>query len=222
MAGRRWTPEEEQIVEDMLGAHTSVAIARRLGVSVHRVNNLLSRRGWSRRRVGVLSRHEVARILGSQDNTFLRRIVADGTLPARRLPGRGRFGVYEIREDDLVAFLRANPHLVDRDAVDAGYRQYVGERWLTLPEAFARGAAHVISLEHACLAGTIPEARKRGIRWVIPDTILARLREGRRRWTTDVEHRRQLLAYQRLQRRGRLHGRVGRTLWRQRDRRSAA
>lgn len=216
MAGRRWTPDEDQLLEDLLGEHTSEYIARRLGVPVARVNNRISRLGLSRKRAGVFSRFELSQVLGTQDNSFLRGLLSTGMLRSKRLAGRGRFGVYEIREADVVALLREHPHLVDRAKVDPAYQQYVAERWITLGEAFERGASHIISLEHACLAGTIPEARKRGIRWVIPETILPRLREGRRRWTVDAEHKRQLVLYQRLQRRQRLHGNVGKTLWKPR------
>lgn len=40
-------------------------------------------------------------------------------------------------------------------------------------------------LEYAAHAGTIPEVRRRGVRWVIPESVLSRLVEGRRRWTDD-------------------------------------
>lgn len=47
-------------------------------------------------------------------------------------------------------------------------------------------------------------ATKRGVRWVIPESILPRLIAGRRRFTEDAEHRRQVRMYDRLQARGTL------------------
>jgi len=202
----RWTAEDDRLIEDMAGEHRTATIAKRLGLSESQVNNRMAVLGISRKRVGVYSRNELSLILGTQDNTFLRHIVETGVIAARRIEGRGRWGQWEITERDLIAFLSEHPELFDRSRVDAAYQQFVDERWITLGEAFHRGAAHIVSLEHACLAGTIPEARKRGVRWVVPEPILPRLIEGRRRWTPDTEHRLQVRMYDRLQARHQLTG----------------
>jgi hypothetical protein len=199
VSGRRWTPEEDAVLERMLGDHRSEAIAKRLGVSVSRVNNRISNLGLSRRVDGVYSANELAIVLGLEGNWIRHFLLGTGLLPSTRIKGRGRYGVTQVKEADLVAFLRSHPHLIDRDRIDAAYRQYVDERWITTAEAFRRGAAHPVELEHAFHAGTVDEVRKRGVRWVIPESVLPRLVEGRRRWMDDAEHRRQVRVYDRLQ-----------------------
>ena len=43
MAGRRWTQEELQILEDMIGTYTVASIAKKLGRSFDSVNIKLNR-----------------------------------------------------------------------------------------------------------------------------------------------------------------------------------
>lgn len=87
-------------------------------------------------------------------------------------------------------------------------RQKYGDRRSLIREAdliaFLRDNDHPLQLEHAFHAGTVDEVRKRGVRWVIPESILPRLVAGRRRFTEDTEHRRQVRVYDRLQARGTL------------------
>ncbi len=201
-----WTSADDELIADLVGEHRSSHIANRLGLTTAQVNNRISTLGLSRKRVGIYSRNEIAQILGIGDNSLLRRLIVGGPLKGVHIAGRGRFGQWEITEADLIAFLRENPHVVDRDSVDAVYQQFVNERWITTGEAFRRGAPHPVELEHAFHAGMVPEIRKRGVRWVIPETILPRLVEGRRRFTPDAEHRRQVRMYDRLQARHQLTG----------------
>jgi translation initiation factor IF-1 len=181
----------------MIGEHKAETIARRLGVSIDRVHNRMARLGLSRRVEGIYSANELATVLGLEGNWIRRFLLESGLLPSTRIAGRGRFGVTQIKDQDLVAFLRASPHLIDRDRIDVAYRQYVDERWITTVEAFRRGASHPVELDHAFHAGTVDEVRKRGVRWVIPESILPRLVAGRRRWLSDTEHRRQVRVYDR-------------------------
>jgi hypothetical protein len=196
----RWTPDEDEVLERMLGDHKTADIARRLGLSEQQVNNHISRLGLSRKQVGVYSVNELMTLLAT-DHKLVGTWIAEGLLPGRHIAGRGRYGQFEVREQDLIAFLLANPHLVDQRAIDVAYRQYVSERWITLGEAFRRGGAHIISLQHGCSAGLVPEA------------ILPRLVEGRRRWTSDELQRHQWHLYERWQRSKELHKRRGRSLW---------
>jgi hypothetical protein len=202
--GRVWTPEEDEVLETMLGDHRTSAIAKRLGCTEARVNNRIARLGLSRKRIGVFSANELEGILGWEGNWIRASLLRTGILPMRWVKGRGRFGQSEVREEDVIAFLRAYPHLVDRDRVDAAYRQFVSERWITTVEAFRRGACHPVVLEHAFHSGLVDEVRKRGQRWVMPESLLPRLVAGRRKYTPDEEHRRQVRMYDRLQARGTL------------------
>lgn len=211
MAGRRWTAAEDAVLDEQFGILDTRVIARRLARTSPAVHQRALKRGLVDAMAGGdLSLTDVRQILGlADDYRLIYGWLREGLLVRRTRHGGRRSW---IAEDDLVSFLRANEHLIDRAKVDPAYQQFVADRWITLVEAFRKGAAHVVSLEHACLAGTIPEARKRGVRWVIPESIVPRLREGRRRWTDDVEQHRQLQMYLRLQRRGKLHGNVGKTI----------
>jgi hypothetical protein len=200
VSGRPWTPAEEAVLEERFGVDVTSVLAERLGRTSSAVHQRALRLGLVAE--DDLSLTQVREILGlGSDYRLIYAWLRDGLLIRRRKYG-GRRSL--IREVDLIAFLRANDHLIDRDRVDAAYRQFVAERWITTVEAFRRGASHPVELEHAFHAGLVDEVRKRGVRWVIPESILPRLVAGRRRFTEDAEHRRQVRMYDRLQARGTL------------------
>jgi hypothetical protein len=196
---RRWTPEEDDVLESLAGSLGITRIATRLGRTVASVSSRASLLGISFAPSGVFSLNELTQVIGTTDYRQIRQWVEDGLLEGTRNRGRGRYGTFQVSEKELVKFLREYAWLVDRRKVDAAYQQFVGEQWITLAEAFRRGAAHVVSLEHGFHAGLIPEARKRGNRIVVPESILPRLVEGRRLHTTDVEHRRSWTTYAKTQ-----------------------
>lgn len=203
MSRHRWTPADDDLIDRLVGDHRTEFIARRLGLSVSQVNNRIAVLGLSRKRTDVYSANELSGILGIEGNWIRSSLIATGLMRSTR-SSSGRFGRTQVTERDLIAFLREYPHLVDRDRVDVVYRQYLEDRWITTAEAFRRGANHPVVLEHAFLSGLLEEVRKRGMRWVIPEAVLPRLVAGRRRFTDDVEHRRQVRMYDRLQARGAL------------------
>lgn len=191
---RRWTPEEDEQLHELAGRLGITRIAARLGRSVSSVSSRSGKLGISHAPDGF-SLNELTMVIGTTDYRIIRTWVESGLLAGERNPGRGRWGQFLVTEEALVAFLKTNPHLVDRQKVDLVYQQYVDERWITLGEAFRRGAAHVLSLEHAYLAGLLPEARRRGLRIVIPERVLPLLVEGRRQRISDPAHRRQWTTY---------------------------
>jgi hypothetical protein len=199
---RRWTPDEEELLEQLAGTIGLTKIAERLGRSIASVSSHAAALGLSLELDGF-SINELCRILGINHYRAIREWVEGGMLEGVRNPGRGRWGEYQVTEEALLAFLKAYPHLVDRSKVDVAYRQFVDERWITLGEAFRRGAAHVLSLEHAYQAGLLPDARRRGLYIVIPEAVLSTLVEARRRIKSDLEHRRMLAVYEATQRRAR-------------------
>lgn len=209
MSGRRWTPEEIDLLEQHYGGQPVEAIARRLGRTEASVYVRAGKMRLGRQRpAGVLSLTELMVALGISHHAMVTRWIRDRKLVASRKPiayGSAKRPEWWIHERDLAAFLAAYPHLVDRDGVDPAYRQFVPERWITFVQAFRRGAAWPFFLDTAVKAGLIPEARKRGehgTRWAIPERILPALVEARQRMTSDAEHRRLVVAYDRLQRRG--------------------
>lgn len=210
MNGRLWPVAHDAAMRADYGAVPIGELAERFGRTVSAVHNRANRLGLAGYEDDTFSLNIVCELLGVVgDGRLGKAWVHSGLLKAKvRKGGRGRWGrTFHIAEPDLIAFLQANPHLVDRDDVQLPYRQYVLERWMTLPVAFRRGAAHPVELEHACHSGAIPEARKRGVRWVIPESAVLRLIEGRRRWTDDVSWRAQVMVYDRSQRRSTLAGR---------------
>lgn len=215
MAGRAWTPDEDEQLEELYGSEPVGAIAARLGRTVSAVHNRAVKKHLGPQRPpDVLTAYDVMGIVGRSDYPCLQRWVRDGWLRAERKPAA--YGAarkrpeWWIRMGDLERFLREYPHAIDRDDIDPAWQQFVPERWITLVEAFRRGAAHPNLLENAVKAGLIPEARQRGIkgtRWAIPERLVPGLTEARRLMTPDTEHRRLVLQYARLQRRGQLQRR---------------
>jgi len=191
---RRWTAAEEAALEADFGVISTKALAARLGRTTSAVHQRALQLDLVQQEdLGVT---HVMEILGlGRDSRRLYTWIESGKLPRRsRFGGRKKY----IAEADLIAFIREHGHLLDRDKVQPPFRQYVEHRWITLVEAFTRGAAHYVELEHAAHAGLIPEVARRGVRYVIPEAILPRLIEGRRRFTSDAQHRHQVVLYHRL------------------------
>lgn len=212
MTRRRWLPAEDEFLENNYGAIRIETIARRLDRSLGSVRNRVQVRGLGADRpADVLSLNTVLEVFGIQTHSMVKRWMANGWLPARR---GHRYGgskqEWWIKQDDVAAILRDRPWLFEADKVQPPFDQYITERWLTLVEAFRRGAAWPSLLENAVKAGLIPEARQRGevgTWWVVPERLLPELIAARRRMTTDVEHRRLLLMYTHEQARGRVQRR---------------
>lgn len=197
---RRWTAEEDELLEELAGNLGITRIARRLGRSLASVSSHAAARGISMKPDGY-SLNMLMETLGVTHYKMLREWVDAGLIAGEKKPGRGARGEYFVQEPAIIAFLRAHPHLVDRSKVDVAFQQYIDDRWITLGEAFRRGAAHVVSLEHAYRCGLLPEARRRGLYIVVPESTMSMLVEARRRITSDLEHRRMLSRYEATQRR---------------------
>lgn len=198
MSGRRWTDDEIAFVEDNYYRKPAAAIARQLGRTASAVHLKASKLGVPRRDPGLLSLNELTILLGV-DYHVLRRLV--GTEFPGRKGGSARInGEFEIREDDVIAWLRAKPWMVDRDNVEPSWRVYVAERYVTVAEAFRRGAAHASALGQAAYAGLLPGQRKRGLFWVVPESTLPALIEARRTITDDATWRRMVVRWQRTKR----------------------
>jgi hypothetical protein len=201
VSGRRWTADELEYLEGAYGDVRVERIARRVRRTVSAVHNQAVKMRLGRNRPSdVMALSDVMKnVLGMDSWSVLKRWVDRGLLPATKSETYGVKREWWVRDADLEAFLRANPHLVDRDKVQPPWRAFVPERWITLIEAFRRGAAWPLFLESAVKAGLLPEARKRGEFgvWVIPESLLPALVAARRRMTTDPDHRRLVLAYNR-------------------------
>lgn len=199
MSGRRWTDDEVALVEDLFDTRGAAYVAERLGRTLSAVRCKADQLGVSCKPVDVFSMNELTTILGT-DHHQLRRWLREGEIPSTFTEGRGRYGEWRVREEDLVAWLRAKPWMVDRDRVEPAYRGLVSERYITLAEAHRRGAAHASALTQAALAGLVPNQRRRGLFWVVPESTLPALIGARRLTVDDATHRRQLVRYERTRR----------------------
>lgn len=209
MSGRRWTQEDQTILEDGMYRRPITAIAKQLGRTPSACYLMAYKLGLPRRDPGVLSCNELSMLLGLDGHVVVRWLKL-GEIPCKHEPGRGAHGEYHIRDEDVIAWLRAKPWMVDRDNVEPSYRGFIHERYITLAEAFRRGAAHASALGQAAYCGLIPGQRKRGLFWVIPESSLPLLIEGRRMTVDDASHRRQLIRWERTQRIGEARRRPGR------------
>lgn len=209
MNGRLWSEDDDETLTDLYGSVEVETIAAQLTRTVDAVHNRAGKLRLGRRMPpGSLSGNDLMAALGTQDWRAINRVwIANGWLKATPLPRYGRADrpTMCVLEPDLARFLQEYPHLVDRDLVDPAYRQYVPERWITLVEAFRRGAAFYNLLENAVKAGLIPEARQRGekgTRWAIPERLLSGLVLARRRMQSDADQLRLVRMYDRAQSRG--------------------
>jgi hypothetical protein len=162
--GRFWTDVEDAYLLESYGTVPVEVIAAKLKRTVPAVYGRAGMNHLGRDRPpGAMSLNEFMEALGIGAHAMVVSWIEDGLLVGRRMSRYGRENRgWLIEEADAVAFLRANPWLVDRDKVNSALRQYLPERWVTFPEAFKRGAAHPFLLEAAALAGLIPDARRRG------------------------------------------------------------
>ena len=106
MAGRRWTEEEMQLLEDLIGTYTVASIAKRLGRSFDSVNLKLIRMGLQgfEKSTDLLIKHQVCVMLGIHHRTF-ERWKENGLHVMRK----GNYNV--VHQEELIQFLESHPEL---------------------------------------------------------------------------------------------------------------
>lgn len=105
MAGRRWTQEELQTLEELSGTYTVASIAKRLGRSFDAVNIKLNRMGLAgfERSTDRLTMNQVCLMLGVQYRTVKNKWKSKGLSIVRR-------GNYlTIRQEELIKYLKNHP-----------------------------------------------------------------------------------------------------------------
>lgn len=105
MAGRRWTGEELQTLEDMSGTFTVATIAKRLGRSFDAVNIKLNRLGIAgfEKSTDLLTMNQICIMFGVESRTVKRKWVGNGL----RIMRKGNYLV--CRQEELLKYLKNHP-----------------------------------------------------------------------------------------------------------------
>lgn len=105
MAGRRWTQEELQTLEEMIDKYTVATIAKKLGRSFDSVNIKLNRMGLVgfERSTDLLTMNQVCLMLGVQSRTVKKKWQGKGL----RIMRKGNY--LAIRQEELIKYLKNHP-----------------------------------------------------------------------------------------------------------------
>ena len=119
---RRWTPEEDEKLRQLVEQKTPVQIARIMKRSLNSVNVRAKRLQASRRnRDGWYTKKEVCAILGVE-HKWLQRRIDNGALPASyhhgRKPNKGGSAAWHIKRKSLKEFLQKYPDELNGRNVD--------------------------------------------------------------------------------------------------------
>lgn len=184
-AGRRWTAEDEALVEQLFDQGYGYAhVAQRLGRSERAVLIRVKRRrlGGMRGSRGVMSAAEASRLLGlSKEGQTVRRWIARGWLKAR-VVRRGALHFYRITWEQLEACL-TNPQTWpswEPGAIpDLGTRLWAQELragqpgWVPIGEAARRVGVTPSALNHRCRRGSVEAVQWNN--WFIREPDVERL-----------------------------------------------
>ena len=125
MAGRKWTQEELQTLEEMIGTFTVKRIAKQLGRSFDAVNIKLNRMGLEgfEKSTDMLTMRQVCLMLGVQSRVVKNKWQSKGLHIMRR----GNYIV--IRQQDLIKYLKNHPEdwnaaKIPDDSLIMGYSWY--------------------------------------------------------------------------------------------------
>ena len=105
MGGRRWTQEELQTLEELIGTFTVEKIAKRLGRSFDAVNIKLNRMGLEgfEKSTDLLTLNQVHQMLGIEYRTLKGKWQSKGL----RIIKKGNYRV--VKQPDLIKYLKNHP-----------------------------------------------------------------------------------------------------------------
>lgn len=149
MAGRRWTEEELEILENSIGTYTVATIAKKLGRSFDAVNIKLQRMGLSgfEKSTDLLTMNQLCLMLGVQSRTVKKKWKAKGLHIMRR----GNYVV--IRQEELIKYLKNHPEdwnatAVTDDSLIMGYPWYKEKRKQDTKESYYWTDAEVSKMKY--------------------------------------------------------------------------
>lgn len=129
MGGRRWTNEELQTLEEMIGTYTVASIARKLGRSFDSVNIKLNRMGLVgfEKSTDLLTLNQVHQMLGVESRTLKGKWTRKGL----RILHKGNYLV--VKQPELIKYLKNHPEdwnaaNIPDDSLIMGYSWYKEKR----------------------------------------------------------------------------------------------
>lgn len=137
MAGRRWTNDEIQKLEDMSGTYTVATIARRLGRSFDAVNlkmNLLGILGFEKS-TDLLVMNQLCTMLGVDSRTVKGKWAGKGL----KILKKGNY--VAVRQEDLIQYLKQHPEdwnaaNIPDDTLIMGYAWYKEKKRQDIPTSY--------------------------------------------------------------------------------------
>lgn len=125
MAGRYWTQEEIQMLDELRSTYTVAEIAKRLGRSFQSVNQKMCRMGFTgfEKSTDLLTLHQLCLMMGVESRTVKKKWKNKGL----RILRRGNYVV--IHQGDLIRYLKRHPEdwnatRVTDDSLFMGYAWY--------------------------------------------------------------------------------------------------
>lgn len=149
MGGRKWTQEELQTLEDMIGTFTVETIARRLGRSFDAVNIKLNRMGLVgfEKSTDMLTLNQVCQMLGVQSRTLKGKWARKGL----RIIHKGNYLV--VKQPELIRYLKNHPEdwnaaNIPDDSLIMGYPWYKEKKQTDIKTRYYWTPAEVSKLKH--------------------------------------------------------------------------
>lgn len=127
-----WTKQELEYLSDHYGELPDEVLSQRLGRSTEAIEVAVSRKLKGVRRTGnFYTARTLSIILGRKDSSAVALWIKKGWLEATKgPPGAGRTKMWNIKEDDIVDFLKRRPWVADMDRMEEHYfRSIVRDEW---------------------------------------------------------------------------------------------
>ena len=149
MGGRKWTQEELQTLEEMIGTYTVASIARKLGRSFDSVNIKLNRMGLVgfEKSTDLLTLNQVCQMLGVQSRTLKGKWARKGL----RIIHKGNYLV--VKQPELIKYLKNHPEdwnaaKIPDDSLIMGYPWYKEKKQTDIKTRYYWTPAEVSKLKH--------------------------------------------------------------------------